>query len=503
MGAILAIDQGTTSSRALIFNKEGKAYASGQATITQHYPASGWVEHDAQEIWQSVRLSIDTALRSAEIKASALDAIGITNQRETVVLWDKITGEPVARAIVWQDRRTASHITTLVQEGLGEEITSRTGLIPDAYFSASKIAWLLEHVEGLRARAEAGDIAFGTVDSWLVYKLTDGACHVTDVTNASRTMLCNIHSCTWDDRLLEIFAIPRQLLPDIVDSCGIISHTSHKVLGAEIPIAAIAGDQQAATFGHLCLEAGKAKNTYGTGCFMVSPTGTDPAVSQHKLLTTVARRHAGEQLQYALEGSLFSAGAAIDWAARMLGLENGGAGLSSLAADTQNSNGVYFVPALAGLGAPHWNPYAQGIWLGITAATTRAEMARAVLEGVAFGVNDLLSAMQQDLDQDIRELMVDGGVTHSDLLMQFQADISNVTVIRPDEVEATAQGVAYMAGLATGIWQDISALQALPCESVKFTPAMDTPTRDMLLSGWQCAVNTALYWADARKDTTV
>ncbi len=493
---LLAIDQGTTSSRAILFNEQGAQQGVGQQAFDQIYPQSGWVEHDAEAIWASVEASIKGAIAEAGCAPSDIAAIGITNQRETTILWDKATGEPVANAIVWQDRRTAATIDALKAQGKEAEAIKRSGLVLDAYFSASKIAWLLDHNEGLRARAEAGEIAFGTVDSWLIYKLTAGALHVTDATNASRTLLCNIESCDWDDWLLELFNVPRAVLPKIVDSCGEIGKTATSVIGAEIPIAGIAGDQQAAAFGHLCLEPGAAKNTYGTGCFLVTPTGQKPVASSHQLLSTAAWQRDGAP-SYALEGSIFTAGAAINWAAEQMGLGGSGKDLSDLAAQASDNGGVYFVPALAGLGAPHWNQYAQGTWLGITGATKREHLARAVLEGVAFQVHDMIQAMGKDLGAPLTELMVDGGVCQSDVLMQFQADISNVTIIRPTMVEATAQGVAYLAGLAVGVWPNVEALRALPKPVDRFTPSMDAEQRDTLLRHWNRAVDAAQLWGQA------
>lgn len=490
---ILSIDQGTTSSRAILFDNKAQQLGIGQQAFDQIYPQSGWVEHDAEIIWQSVYNSIQDAIADANLALSDVSAIGITNQRETTILWDRATGTPVANAIVWQDRRTAASIDALKAQGHEAEVSKRSGLVLDAYFSASKIGWLLDNIEGLRARAEAGELAFGTVDGWLIYKLTGGALHVTDISNASRTLLCNLERCEWDEWLLELFNVPASLLPTIVDSSGVIGTTSKEVMGAEVPIAGIAGDQQAATFGHLCQEKGSAKNTYGTGCFLVTTSGNEPVASNNKLLSTVAWKRDG-QTNYALEGSIFTAGAAINWAASHMGLGGSGKDLSALAAKADNNGGVYFVPALAGLGAPHWNQYAQGTWLGITAATQREHLARAVLEGVAFQVYDMVQAMQKDLSAPLTELMVDGGVCQSDVLMQFQADILGIDIIRPKMVEATALGAAYLAGLAVSVWDDIDALKTLPRDDDRFTPSMDTATRDALLRHWNRAVEAAQIW---------
>ncbi len=497
---IMSIDQGTTSSRAIIFDESGATIGSGQHKFKQIYPRSGWVEHDANAIWDTVYQSVKDALDDATLKAADISAIGITNQRETTILWDKNTGDPVANAIVWQDRRTAEKVDALCQAPhIEEEAASRSGLVMNAYFSASKIGWLLDNVSGLRSRAEAGDIAFGTVDSWLIHKLTGGKKHITDVSNASRTLLYNIHQKDWDEWLLELFRIPASILPEIVASSGNLAICDASLFGADIPITAIAGDQQAATFGHLCTEKGMAKNTYGTGCFLVTPTGRDIVTSSAKLLSTVAWQ-IGDTLDYAQEGSIFAAGAAINWAAAQMGLGDNGTELSALAATVENTGGVYFVPALAGLGAPHWDQYAQGIWLGITAATTRAHMARAVLEGIAFQVHDMILAMNKDLPTPLTHLMVDGGVCKSDVLLQFQADISNMTICRPDNIEATAQGVAYLAGLAVGIWKDIADLRALKTSHREFAPKMDEKTRDNAYQNWKNAVSLAQQWGKMQHD---
>ncbi len=488
---LLAIDQGTTSSRALLFNDRAEMVASHQEEFPQIFPQQGWVEHDPMAIWQSVKTCLDEVLKTEEVAA-----IGITNQRETTIIWDKATGQPIHNAIVWQDRRTAQAIDALKAKGLEAEATQRSGLVLDAYFSASKIAWILDHVEGARARADAGELAFGTVDSWLIWQLTGGRLHVTDATNASRTLLYNIHDNDWDDWLLELFNVPKALLPKIVDSCAIIGHTDASVTGKDIPIAGIAGDQQAATFGHLCTEPGYAKNTYGTGCFLVSPTGDTPAASSHKLLSTVAWQRNG-QVSYALEGSIFTAGAAINWAAEQMGIGKSGRDITRTASEAEDNGGVYFVPALAGLGAPHWNQYAQGTWLGITRATTRAHLARAVLEGIAFQVHDMVRAMEQDIGAPLKELMVDGGVSRSDVLLQFQADILGIPILRPRMVESTAQGVAFLAGLAVGIWPDMEALRALPKEHDRFEPSMDNAECERLLTRWNKALAAAELWSEA------
>ena len=491
---ILSIDQGTTSSRAIIFSNAGEVVSSGQHSFEQIYPQPGWVEHNPHAIWDTVYRSAQDALNHASLNAHDISAIGITNQRETVIMWDKKTGEPVANAIVWQDRRTAEKIDALCSASdIAEEVASRSGLVMNAYFSASKIGWLLDNISGLRTRAQAGEIAFGTVDSWLVYKLTNGASHITDASNASRTLLYNIHKNQWDESLLSLFDIPASILPEIVPSSGMLAQCDASLFGAAIPITAIAGDQQAATFGHLCTEKGSAKNTYGTGCFLVTPTENSVVPSSAKLLSTVAWR-IGEHVSYAQEGSIFAAGAAINWAATHMGLGDNGAELSALASTVEHTGGVYFVPALAGLGAPHWDHHAQGTWLGISAATTRAHMARAVLEGIAFQVQDMIIAMNKDLPTPLSHLKVDGGVCNSDILLQFQADISNITICRPDNIEATAQGVAYLAGLAIGIWHSIDDLHALKTPHTEFSPKMDEKTRDNYYQNWKNAVTLARTW---------
>ncbi|AKJ67225.1 glycerol kinase [Pandoraea thiooxydans] len=492
---ILALDQGTTSSRAIVFDRRGHIAASAQKEFQQIYPQPGWVEHDPREIWSTQAGVAAEALAKAGADGRAVAAIGITNQRETTIVWDRATGAPVYNAIVWQDRRTADFCAELKRQGLEDTIRAKTGLLIDAYFSATKIRWILDHVEGARRLAEQGRLAFGTVDTWLIWNFTRGRLHVTDVSNASRTMLFNIHTLAWDDELLEIFDIPRGLLPEVRSSSEIYGHTEGAVFGSEIPLAGIAGDQQAALFGQMCLSPGMVKNTYGTGCFMVMNTGTRPKVSRHHLLTTVAWQIGGE-VNYALEGSIFIGGAVVQWLRDGLGIIRRSADIEALAKSVPDSDGLYLVPAFAGLGAPHWNPHARGTMFGATRGTTSAHLARAALDGIAYQTMDVLRAMEADAGLAVQELRVDGGATASDLLMQFQADLLGVAVVRPNITETTALGAAYLAGLAVGYWPDVNALAGQWQLDRRFARRMAEADVDRAVRGWRRAVSAAIAWAD-------
>ena len=495
MRYILALDQGTTSSRALVFDADGQPCALAQREFAQHFPQSGWVEHDAMEIWQTQLTTAREAIHSAGIAASDLAAIGISNQRETTVLWDRHTGLPVAPAIVWQDRRSAVHCDALRADGLEPEIQKKTGLLIDPYFSATKLAWLLDHTADARYRAERGELAFGTIDSWLVWRLTDGLLHVTDASNASRTLLYNLHSGDWDDALLELFRIPRALLPSIVSSSGIVGETDPEVFGHAIPIAGIAGDQQAATFGQACLEPGMAKNTYGTGCFMLMNTGSEIVASQHRLLSTQLWRIEKEQ-QYALEGSVFMGGAIVQWLRDGLGMIASAAEVEQLASSIPDSSGVMLVPAFTGLGAPWWKAEARGTIFGMSRGTTRAHIARAALDAIALQCADVIKAMQQDAPVPLTELRVDGGAAKNDLLMQRQADLLGVPVVRPQQTETTALGVACLAGLGCGLWPDRAVVAARWQEERRFEPRLSDAQRGAIVARWQAAVRHVIAWAE-------
>lgn len=492
---VLALDQGTTSSRAILFDVHGRAVAVAQQEFRQLYPRPGWVEHDAEEIWSTQLATAREVLHKAGVDASAVAAIGIANQRETTVLWDRATGKPVAPAIVWQDRRTADMCEALKAQGTEATVRDKTGLVLDPYFSATKVAWLLENVTGLRARAKRGEIAFGTIDSWLVYRLTGGRVHVTDYSNASRTMLFNIHTLAWDDELLELFGrIPREMLPEVKPSSHVCGETEPELFGASIPIGGIAGDQQAALFGQTCFEAGMAKNTYGTGSFLLMNTGEKPVVSQHGLLTTIAWGVDGT-VKYVLEGSVFVTGAAVQWLRDGLGIIADAAETHELAHSVKDTGGVYLVPAFAGLGAPYWDPYARGALVGITRGTTRAHVVRAALEAIAYQTTDVMRAMEQDAGVPLRALRVDGGAAVNDFLMQFQADVLDVPVERPAVTETTALGAAYLAGWAVGVWQNRDEIRSQWHLDRRFEPAMDAARRDELLGGWKRAVERSLGWA--------
>ena len=491
---ILALDQGTTSSRAILFDKKGRIVATAQKEFPQYYPQSGWVEHDAMEIWISQASVLAEVIVLAGISSSEIAAIGITNQRETTVLWDKETGVPLAKAIVWQDRRTASFCDQLAKEGHGEMIREKTGLVLDAYFSATKIKWLLDHTEGAREKAAKGQIAFGTVDSWLLWNLTGGEVHVTDVSNASRTMLYNISTLEWDKDLLTLFDIPESILPGVRSSSEIYGTTTGKVLSAKIPIAGIAGDQHAALFGQMCTQKGMVKNTYGTGCFMLMNIGEKPVLSKNKLITTIAWK-VGNTVQYALEGSIFIGGAVVQWLRDGLGIIGTSSEVESLAEKAADNGGVYFVPAFAGLGAPHWNPYARGMITGITGGTTSAHIARAALESIAFQTRDVLQAMEADAGTPIKELRVDGGATVDNLLLQIQADVLNATVVRPTITETTALGAAYLAGLAVGFWESMEEIQEQWEVDRSFVPDENADSEE-LIKGWHRAVNACVVWGE-------
>lgn len=487
---ILALDQGTTSSRAIIFDVNGDIISIAQKEFKQIYPHAGWVEHDANEIW-STQLAVATeALAKVRINATEINSIGITNQRETTVVWNKKTGRPIYNAIVWQDRRTSTYCDEKKALGLTQKIQEKTGLIIDSYFSATKINWILNNVDGARDLAEKNELAFGTIDSWLVWNLTGGKEHVTDITNASRTMLYNIHTLTWDDELLNIFDIPRSILPEVKSSSEIYGETAGNILAAKIRIAGIAGDQQAALFGQMCTSTGMVKNTYGTGCFMLMNIGTTPKISKNNLLTTIAWKINNEVI-YALEGSIFIGGAIVQWLRDELGIIHKSSEVEELAMKVKDTQGVYIVPAFAGLGAPYWNQYARGTITGLTRGANKAHIARAALESIAFQTMDVINAMQSDADIDITELRVDGGATANNTLMQFQADLLQKKVIRPKVTEVTATGAAYLAGLATGFWKDIEQIKKQWQVNQTFN-ADTTIDHTQHVKGWKRAVKAAI-----------
>jgi glycerol kinase len=492
MPFVLALDQGTTSSRAIVFGHDGTLKASAQQEFRQSFPHPGWVEHDATEIWASQSGVLHAVLAKAGIGARDLAAIGITNQRETTLLWERATGRPVAPAIVWQDRRTAPMCDELRDAGHAPRIARKTGLVIDAYFSGTKLRWLLDHVDGARARAERGELAFGTIDSWLVWQLTGGRVHCTDATNASRTMLYDIHTGAWDDELLALLRVPRAVLPQVVDSSGVCAVA--QIDGVEVPIAGIAGDQQAALFGQACLSPGLAKNTYGTGCFVLLNTGRTAVESRNNLVTTVALQRNGVT-DYALEGSVFIGGAVVQWLRDGLQIVRSAADIEALAASVPDNDGVYLVPAFTGLGAPHWDAYARGAIFGLTRGATRAHLARAALESIAFQSADVLAAMQKDADIALTELGVDGGAAANDLLMQFQADLLGVPVVRPQVLETTALGAAYLAGLAVGYWKSTDDIGANWRVDRRFEPAMSRERAGELAAGWEKAVARSRDWA--------
>ena len=495
MKAILALDQGTTSSRAIVFDQTGSVLGVAQQELTQIYPQPGWVEQDPEEIWSSQLTTARGALKQAGMSAADIAAVGITNQRETTLVWERASGRPIANAIVWQDRRTAALCEHLREQGVEALFTGRTGLLLDAYFSGTKLRWLLDNAADARARAERGELAFGTVDSWLIWKLTGGREHLTDISNASRTMMFNIHNRDWDDKLLGLLRVPRASLPRVVDSSGVCAETDAALFGRSLPIAGIAGDQQAALFGQQCTRSGMVKNTYGTGCFMLMHTGERPVDSHHRLLTTVAWK-IGERVEYALEGSVFIAGAAVQWLRDGLGIIRNSAEVEPLAASVPDAGGVYLVPAFAGLGAPYWDPHARGTIVGLSRGSLAAHIARATLDSIAYQTADVLDAMQADAAIPVTELRVDGGATQNDLLMQFQADLLGVPVARPRVYETTALGAAYLAGLAVGFWPDPDALAAQWQLDRRFEPSMSTDRRQALKAGWARAVKRAQGWEE-------
>lgn len=487
MQYLMALDQGTTSSRCIIFDKTGHIISMAQKEFTQYFPQSGWVEHDADEIWASQAGVMVEAMAKAGVEAEEIAAIGITNQRETTIVWDKETGEPVYHAIVWQCRRTADYVESLKEEGYDKVIKSKTGLIVDPYFSATKIKWILDNVEGARAKAEEGKLLFGTVDTWLIYKLTKGEVFATDVTNASRTMLYNIHDLCWDKELLDKFGIPERMLPEVKSSSEVYGMTSTSILGKSIPIAGVAGDQQAALFGQCCFQAGQSKNTYGTGCFLLMNTGEEAVDSKNGLLTTIAIGRDGK-VQYALEGSVFVAGAAIKWLRDELKLIETAAETETLAKSVEDSNGVYVVPAFTGLGAPYWDAYARGAVFGLSRGSNKAHFVRATLESLAYQSLDVIRAMEDDAKISVTSLRVDGGASANDFLLQFQSDILNGEIIRPKVAETTALGAAYLAGLAVGYYKDIEEIEHNWIKDTVFEPHLEESRREKLYDGWKDCV---------------
>jgi glycerol kinase len=494
MKYILALDQGTTSSRAIVFDQAGSIVAVAQKEFPQIFPKPGWVEHNPRDIWSTQAGVAAEVLQKASVKATDVAAIGITNQRETTVVWDRKTGQPVYNAIVWQDRRTADICDRLKKRKLDRVIRRKTGLVIDAYFSATKVQWILENVSGARERAKRGELAFGTVDSWLVWNLTGGKVHVTDASNASRTMLYDIAKGVWDDELLKIFGVPRSMLPEVRSSSEVYGETF--LLGYHLPIAGIAGDQQAALFGQACTKPGMVKNTYGTGCFMLMNTGTKPVASKNNLLTTVAWR-IGARTEYALEGSIFIAGAVVQWLRDGLEIIRSSSEVEALAASVPDTGGVYFVPAFAGLGAPHWDQYARGAVVGLTRGSTKAHIARAALDSIALQVMDVLKAMEADAGIKLKELRVDGGASANNYLMQLQADLLGVPVVRPKVAETTALGAAYLAGLAVGYWKDQADIARQWQADRKFTPSMKPAARKQIASGWEKALSRAKKWEES------
>ncbi len=492
---IMALDQGTTSSRCILFDKKGNICSMSQKEFTQYYPKPGWVEHNPMEVWSS-QLSVATeCMAMLGVSAEQIEGIGITNQRETTIIWDKETGEPVYNAIVWQCRRTSDMIEALKKDGFDKIIREKTGLVPDAYFSVSKIAWILQNIPGVRERAKKGELLFGTVDTWLIWNLTKGAVHATDYTNASRTMLFDIHRRCWDEDIMERFDIPASMLPKVCPSGHIFGHTDASILGGEIPIAGVAGDQQAALFGQCCFEQGDVKNTYGTGCFLLMNTGHQAITSNAGLLTTIAAS-TSDEVEYALEGSVFVAGAGIQWLRDSMRMLKSASASQEYAERVEDTAGVYIVPAFAGMGAPYWNQYARGTVVGITRGCTKEHFIRATLESIAYQTADVLRAMEQDSGLTLKSLKVDGGASANDFLMQFQADIINTTVHRPKCIETTALGAAYLAGLTVGYWKDKSEIRENWQIGAVFKPDMPEEKRTRLLKGWKKAVKCALVWAE-------
>ncbi len=492
---VIALDQGTTSSRCILFDEQGTICSVAQKEFTQIYPQPGWVEHNPMEIWSSQLSVTMEAMGKIGAHYSDIAAIGITNQRETTIVWDRDTGEPVYNAIVWQCRRTADRIEKLKEDGLEEKIIQRTGLIPDAYFSGSKIEWILDNVPGAREKAENGELMFGTVDTWLIWNLTKGCIHVTDYTNAARTMLFDIHKKCWDDEILEYFRIPKSMLPDVKPSSCVYGYTSSDVIGGKIPIAGAAGDQQAALFGQCCFEEGEVKNTYGTGCFLLMNTGTKAVRSNNGLLTTIAAS-TQEETQYALEGSVFVAGAAVQWLRDEMRMVRTAGQTEEYCTAVEDTGGVYVVPAFAGLGAPYWDQYARGTIVGVTRGTNKEQFIRATVESMAYQVHDLIESMEQDSGLCLKQLRVDGGACANNFLMQFQADILNSQIVRPECIETTALGAAYLAGLAVGYWKSRDEIRKNWKISRSFANAMEADRREKLVKGWKRAVKCALCWSE-------
>ena len=491
---ILALDQGTTSSRSVVFDKKGNIVSVAQKEFTQYFPKPGWVEHDPLEIWSSQASTAAEATTKKGIYGADIAAIGITNQRETVVVWDRKTGKPVYNAIVWQDKRTSNYCDELKSQGKSKLIREKTGLVIDSYFSGTKVKWILDNVEGARKKAEAGDLIMGTIDSWLIWNMTKGELHITDVTNASRTLLFNINTLEWDDELLELFNIPKSMLPQVKQSSEIYGSTNPNFFASKIPIAGIAGDQQAALFGQMCTKPGMVKNTYGTGCFMLMNIGEKPIVSENNLLTTVAWSINGKT-HYALEGSIFIAGAVVQWLRDSLKIIKKSEDVEKLAASVDSTEGVYLVPAFAGLGAPYWNQHAKGSIFGLTRGSMDAHIARAALESIAFQTMDVLKAMEADSKISIKELRVDGGATVNNLLMQFQADVLNTSTVRPKVIETTVMGAAYLAGLAVGFWESLEEIQEIWQTDVNFDPTTERKEIEKNIKGWYSAIDAVEYWS--------
>ncbi len=494
---ILALDQGTTSSRAIVFDKKGTIISVAQKEFTQYFPKPGWVEHDPLEIWSTQTGVAAEAIAKKGLNAENIAAIGITNQRETVVVWNKNTGKPVYNAIVWQDKRTSDFCDELKEQGHNDMIREKTGLVIDSYFSGTKVKWILDTVDGARESAEAGDLILGTIDTWLIWNFTKGEQHITDVTNASRTMLFNINTMEWDDELLKLLSIPKQMLPVVKQSSEVYGHTKSTFYDTKIPIAGIAGDQQAALFGQMCTKPGMVKNTYGTGCFMLMNIGEKPIVSKNNLLTTVAWKVNGKT-QYAFEGSVFIAGAVVQWLRDGLKIIRTSAEVEKLAKSVESSEGLYFVPAFSGLGAPHWNQHAQGTMFGLTRGSTDAHIARASIESIAYQTMDILKAMEADSGISIKELRVDGGATVNDILMQFQADVLNTVTVRPKVIETTAMGAAFLAGLAVGYWKDAEEIEDIWETDKKFKPAEDRTEIERGIKGWYRAIDALEYWSNLK-----
>ncbi|WP_117880179.1 glycerol kinase GlpK [Aureibaculum luteum] len=497
---ILALDQGTTSSRAIVFDKKGNIISIAQKEFTQYFPKPGWVEHDPTEIWSTQAGVATEAIAKKGLNIENIAAIGITNQRETVVVWDKNTGQPVYNAIVWQDKRTSDYCDELKLQGKSEMIREKTGLVIDSYFSGTKVKWILDNVDGARKKAEDGDLIMGTIDTWLIWNFTKGNQHVTDVTNASRTLLFNINTMDWDDELLELLSIPKSMLPEVKQSSEVYGHTQSTFYNSKIPIAGIAGDQQAALFGQMCTKPGMVKNTYGTGCFMLMNIGEKPIVSKNNLLTTVAWKINGKTT-YAFEGSVFIAGAVVQWLRDGLKIIRMSADVENLASSVESSEGVYFVPAFAGLGAPHWNQHAQGTIFGLTRGSTDAHVARAALESIAYQTMDILKAMEADSGITIQELRVDGGATVNNMLMQFQADVLNTITVRPKVVETTAMGAAFLAGLAVGYWESPDEIQEIWQTDMHFKPTEDRKQIKEEIKGWYRAIDALEYWTRNNSET--